>query len=215
MSRLGNHWNKLVYKIWAPIYDRFFNSGAFLAARKKVFSDLQVEPKQKVLFIGVGTGTDLPFLMGKDVEITGIDLSPDMLQKAKDKYKSSQITFIEMDAQALTFPSNSYDLVVANLILSVVPDPQQCLREMIRVTCDGGQMIVFDKFIPPNQNLPFIKKMLRPVIGLLGTDIGRSFEQIAKPSLLYLKIEEDIPVLFNNMYRKIVLRKRSNTVTHA
>lgn len=207
MSDLDNRWNKKIYKMWAPVYDYIFNSGAFLVARKKVFEDIQVKSKQKVLFIGVGTGSDIPFLLGKDVEITGIDLSPDMLQKAQNKYDSLQITLIEMDAQDLKFPSNSYDLIIANLILSVVPDSQQCLREMIRVTCDGGRIVIFDKFTRENEGMSFIQKALRPVVGKMGTDIGRSFEQITEPLLSHIAVEEDVPVLFNGMYRKIVLRK--------
>ncbi len=198
----------MIYKIWAPMYDFIFNSGVFLAARKKVFQNIQVELQQKILFIGVGTGADLPYMADGDVEITGIDLSPDMLQKAKKKYDSPRITFMEMDAQDLTFPRESFDLVIANLILSVVPNPDQCLREMLRVTRTGGRIVIFDKFVPPDQDLSVINKILRPVVELMGTDIGRRFEQIVTP---YLKttivIEENSPILFNGMYRKIVLRR--------
>jgi len=56
-----------------------------------------------------------------------------MLQKAKDKYKNPSITFHQMDAQQLTFDSFSFDVVVASLILSVVPDAEQALKEMTRV----------------------------------------------------------------------------------
>lgn len=204
---MDNHWNKFIYKVWAPLYDFFFNSGQFLVARKKVFKSIQLKPKQKILLVGVGTGADVRFLTNKNVEITGIDLSPDMLQKAKMKYASHQVTLLEMDAQNLTFPQDSFDLVIANLILSVVPNPEQCLREMIRVTCLDGQIVIFDKFIPPEQKLTVIKSVLRPVIKMLGTDIGRRFEEVVAPYQKAIRIEDDSPILFNGMYRKIVLRK--------
>ncbi|WP_010504108.1 class I SAM-dependent methyltransferase [Paenibacillus elgii] len=204
---MDNRWNKVIYRIWAPIYDIFFNSGVFTAARKKVFQNIQLEPKQKILLIGIGTGADLPFIMGRDVEITGIDLSPDMLQKAKRKYGSPQISFLEMDAQELTFPQESFDLVIANLILSVVPDPDQCFREMIRVTRTGGRIVIFDKFVLPNQELTMTMKMLRPIIRMMGTDIGRQFENIIKPYSKSIVVAEDSPILFNGMYRAILLRK--------
>ncbi|WP_425262164.1 class I SAM-dependent methyltransferase [Paenibacillus typhae] len=83
------------------MYDFFFNSGAFLKARKKIFSDLHVETGQNILFVGVGTGADLPFMINRGGNITGIDLSSDMLDQAKKLYPSAHIKFIQMDAQSV------------------------------------------------------------------------------------------------------------------
>lgn len=205
---MNNHWNKIIYRVWAPIYDYFFNSGPFLKARKVIFENLKITAENQILLVGVGTGADLPFIHGEDISVTAIDLSPEMLNKAKNKYDSPSVAFMVMDAQDLKFPSGSFDIVIANLILSVVPDPEQCLRETIRVTRTGGQIVIFDKFVPPNQKLSIIKKIMRPVIGMMGTDIGRRFEQIVMPYAESVVIEENSPVLFDGMYRKIVLRKK-------
>lgn len=205
---MNNHWNKLIYRVWAPIYDYFFNSGPFLKARKVIFENLKITADSQILLVDVGTGADLPFIHGEDISVTAIDLSPEMLDKAKNKYDSASITFMIMDAQDLKFPSGSFDFVIANLILSVVPDPDQCLRETIRVTRTGGLIVIFDKFVPPNQKLSIIKKIMRPVIGMMGTDIGRRFEHIVMPYAESVVIEENSPVLFDGMYRKIVLRKK-------
>ncbi|MFE1625463.1 class I SAM-dependent methyltransferase [Brevibacillus reuszeri] len=194
--------------MWAPIYDYFFNSGPFLKARKVIFENLKITAENQILLVGVGTGADLPFIHGEDISVTAIDLSPEMLNKAKNKYDSPSVAFMVMDAQDLKFPSGSFDIVIANLILSVVPDSEQCLRETIRVTSTGGQIVIFDKFVPPNQKLSIIKKIMRPVIGMMGTDIGRRFEQIVMPYAESVVIEENSPVLFAGMYRKIVLRKK-------
>ncbi|MNY59364.1 hypothetical protein D3C86_1958020 [compost metagenome] len=112
-----------------------------------------------------------------------------------------------MDAQNLTFPSESFDVVIANLILSVVPDPDQCIKEMIRVTRTGGSILIFDKFAPSSQELSIIKKLIRPIIATMGTDIGRKFERILQPYEGNIRVEEDVSALFNGMYRKIILRK--------
>jgi len=205
---MNNHWNKIIYRVWAPIYDYFFNTGPFLKARKVIFENLNITADSQILLVGVGTGADLPFINGKDISVTAIDLSPEMLDKAKNKYDSPSVTFMIMDAQDLKFPSGSFDFVIANLILSVVPDPDQCLREMIRVSRSGGQIVIFDKFVPQNQKLSIIKKILRPVIGMMGTDIGRRFEQIVMPYVESVVVEENSPVLFDGMYRKIVIRKK-------
>ena len=56
---MNNAWNKVIYKIWSPVYDKFFNSGAFLNARTQIFQETHFNSKQKILFVGVGTGADL------------------------------------------------------------------------------------------------------------------------------------------------------------
>ncbi len=206
-TAMNNQWNKMIYRFWAPFYDYFFNPGPFLKARKKVFENLDIKPKSKVLFVGVGTGADLQFIKNKDVCVTAIDLSSEMLDRAKNKYESPNFKFIEMDAQDLTFSRESFDMVIANLILSVVPDPDQCFQEMIRVTRTGGRIIIFDKFAPSSKDLPVFKKILRPVVAMMGTDIGRHFEQIIMPYVKQIRVEEDASALFNGMYRKIKVRK--------
>ncbi|OAJ74842.1 phosphatidylethanolamine N-methyltransferase [Brevibacillus sp. SKDU10] len=205
---MNNVWNKLIYKLGAPIYDVFFNSGIFLNARKKVFEDLVLSNKQQVLFVGIGTGADLCFFTEQDIQIIAIDISPSMLSQAKGKTnKKMNIQFLEMDAQHLAFSDQSFDMVVANLILSVVPDANQCMKEIIRVTKERGTIIIFDKFKPKNKKLSLKKRLLRPVISLLGTDIGRNFEVIVKPYKEQIIVQGDIPILFKDMYRKITLQK--------
>ncbi|MFC0211201.1 class I SAM-dependent methyltransferase [Paenibacillus chartarius] len=204
---MNNRWNKVIYKFWAPFYDYLFNSGPFLKARKKIFESLDITPNSKVLFVGIGTGADLQFILGKNVSVTAIDLSPEILGRAKNQYDTPNVTFMEMDAQNLTFSPESFDMVIANLILSVVPDPNQCFQEMIRVTRTGGRILIFDKFAPPSRELPVMKKILRPVVALMGTDIGLHFEQIIMPYEKQIRVDEDASALFNGMYRKSCLEK--------
>lgn len=204
---MNNSWNKVIYKLWSPVYDRIFNSGAFLNARKKIFMNIEFKGGEKVLFVGVGTGADIELVSHLDLDITAIDFSPDMLEKAKSKFKNSHISFLEMDAQKMEFNNHSYDYVVASLILSVVPDAVQCFQEMSRVLKSGGKMIIFDKFVPENKKLSLSKKLVRPIIRVLGTDIGLSFEDLFHRNNKDLQIEEDAAVLLNGMYRKIIIRK--------
>lgn len=62
---------------------------------------------------------------------------------------------------------------------------------MIRVTRTGGRILIFDKFAPPSRELPVMKKILRPVVALMDTDIGRHFEQIIMPYEKQIRVEED------------------------
>ncbi|MGV2806629.1 methyltransferase domain-containing protein, partial [Clostridium perfringens] len=130
---MNNNWNKIIYKIWSPIYDKIFNSNIFLHARKQIFQETPFNNTQKILFVGVGTGADLELLNHNDLDITAIDFSPDMLRKARAKFKNSRIKFLEMDAQNMAFNDMSLDYVVGSLILSVVPDADKCFQEMGRV----------------------------------------------------------------------------------
>ncbi|WP_367408989.1 class I SAM-dependent methyltransferase [Peribacillus frigoritolerans] len=107
-----------------------------------------------------------------DLEITAIDLSADMLKKAMGKFDDASIHFLEMDAQHMEFANESFDYVVGSLVLSVVPDANECLREMTRVVKGEGKIILFDKFISKDERLSLPKKLLRPIIRFLGTDIA-------------------------------------------
>ncbi|GIO98967.1 type 11 methyltransferase [Paenibacillus lautus] len=206
---MNNNWNKIIYKIWSPIYDKIFNSNIFLHARKQIFQETPFNKTQKILFVGVGTGADLELLNHNDLDITAIDFSPDMLRKARAKFKNSRIKFLEMDAQNMAFNDMSFDYVVGSLILSVVPDADKCFQEMGRVLKQEGRIVIFDKFTPSNNKLSLSKKLFRPLIKVLGTDIGLNFEELYLRNKKNLIIEEDKPVMLKGMYRKIVLRKIS------
>lgn len=206
---MNNSWNRVIYKIWTPIYDKIFNSGVFLNARRQIFQDMPFHSKQKVLFVGVGTGADIELVNHSTLDITAIDFSPDMLKKARAKFKSTPINFLEMDAQNMIFNNKSFDYVVGSLILSVVPDADKCFQEMVRVLNQSGKIIIFDKFTPKSNRLSLSKKMLRPFIKFLGTDIGLNFEELYLRHNKNLKIEEDKPIMMNGMYRKIIISKIS------
>ena len=82
---MNNSWNRMIYKIWSPIYDKIFNSGIFLRARKQIFESITFHNKDKILFDSIGTGADLELIKHSDLDITAIDLSPDILKKAYRK----------------------------------------------------------------------------------------------------------------------------------
>lgn len=191
----------------SAFYDKFFNTGIFLKTRKKIFQEVPFQSKQKILYVGIGTGADLEFINYVDYDITAIDYSPDMLDIAKSKFEHSAIKFLEMDAQKMAFEDESFDYIVASLILSVVPDENKCFGEMIRVLKKDGRILIFDKFAPKDQKISLTKKLLRPFISMLGTDIGRSFEKLIIQNKQRIKVEQDNPVMLNGMYKYIEVIK--------
>jgi phosphatidylethanolamine/phosphatidyl-N-methylethanolamine N-methyltransferase len=135
------------YRRWAPIYDRTFGKiveAAVLSvtARANAFSG-------RLLEAGVGTGLALPHY-GPGLRVTGIDLSPDMLARARERVarhgQANVEALLEMDATAIAFPDNSFDVTVAMFVMTVVPDPGQVMRELARVTKPGGTVLICNHF---------------------------------------------------------------------
>ncbi|WP_370044195.1 class I SAM-dependent methyltransferase [Lysinibacillus sp. RC79] len=140
----------------------------FLKTRKKIFQEVPFQSKQKILYVGIATGADLELINYVDYDITAIDFSPDMLNKAKSKFERSAIKFLEINAQKMAFEDESFDYIVASLILSVVPDENKCFGEMIRVLKKDGRILIFDKFAPKN------KKNVTDLMSALQASLGKT-----------------------------------------
>ena len=156
------------YKRWAPVYDHIFGR-VFAPGRQRAthFTNLH---KGKVLEVGVGTGLSLP-LYGSDIQITGIDYSPEMLAKAVQRVKDGDMKNVElhqMDAQEMTFEDESFDIVTALHVLSVVPDPIKTLDEMTRVCRKGGHILIGNHFAAEKGFLKFVEKRIHSLQNYLG-----------------------------------------------
>lgn len=138
---------KLAYRRWAPVYDRTF--GKFVEAAVRQVTARANAHEGKLLEVGVGTGLALPHYK-PTLQVTGIDLSPDMLARARLKAKRAGRTniqaLIEMDATALSFADGSFDVTVAMFVMTVVPDPRAVMGELARVTRPGGTILICNHF---------------------------------------------------------------------
>lgn len=138
---------KRAYARWAPVYDLTFGKIADagrLAAVRHINTG-----KGKVLEVGVGTGISLPHYH-RHLQITGIDLSPDMLAIARKRVARENLSNIaaiaEMDAGDMDFEDGEFDIVVAMYVMTVVPDPQKVMDELARVCKPGGEVIIVNHF---------------------------------------------------------------------
>lgn len=111
--------------------------------RKPFIESLGLKPGDKVLEATVGTGLDLPHFP-KGVYVTGIDITPEMLEEARKKQSQANIQLIEMDIQSMNFPDNHFDAAVSAFTLCVVQDPKKALEEILRVTKPGAKIAIVD-----------------------------------------------------------------------
>ncbi|WP_372930248.1 class I SAM-dependent methyltransferase [Methyloceanibacter sp.] len=157
------------YRRWAPIYDYTFGQVAD-AGRKHAVRIIN-KRKGRVLEVGVGTGLSLPGY-GEQLTVTGIDLSPEMLEKAQEKVTKKKLGNVdglhEMDASALAFADESFDTVVAMYVMTVVPDPDKVMRELERVCAPGGEVILVNHFSQEEGVRGFLEKKLAPFADLIG-----------------------------------------------
>ena len=103
--------------------------------------------------------------------MTGVDLSDSMLEKARERVARKELTnvrLLQMDAASLTFPDNSFDIVYAPYLISVVPDPVQVACEMRRVCRPGGRVIILNHFRSPNFLLSRVERLISPFTVHIG-----------------------------------------------
>ena len=136
------------YARWAPVYDVVFGA-AFRAGRRAAVNLVNALPPGRVLECGVGTGISLPDY-SRHHRINGIDLSPEMLELARRRVAEAGLTHVEglavADASQLPDADAAYDVAVAMFVMTVVPDPQAVMSELIRVTRPGGHVVIVSHF---------------------------------------------------------------------
>jgi len=158
-----------VYEKQAGWYDLWFGP-TLHHGRLVAIERMGIGPGDRLLEVGVGTGINAR-LYPRNCLVTGIDLSSQMLEKARARVQRQglrNIRLLEMDAAHLTFADDSFDIVYAPYVISVVPDPVQVVREMRRVCRPGGKIIVVNHFRSPNPILSCLERAMSPFTVHLG-----------------------------------------------
>ncbi|MHC4405401.1 MAG: class I SAM-dependent methyltransferase, partial [Planctomycetota bacterium] len=158
-----------IYDQFSRFYERIF--ARFLSERiHSTIRSLEIPPGARVLEVGVGTGLSLP-AYPEHVEVTGIDIAEKMLAQAQEKVDECGWRHVElraMDALAMDFPDEHFDYVMAFHIVSVVPDPERLIREMLRVAKVGATVVIINHFRSERKWLARLIDLLDPITRRFG-----------------------------------------------
>jgi phosphatidylethanolamine/phosphatidyl-N-methylethanolamine N-methyltransferase len=166
---VDNDFLSRVYEKISTFYD--FTFGPTLhPGRVDAIRRMGIKPGDRVLEVGVGTGINAA-LYPRDCSVTGIDLSEPMLEKARARVARKgvrNVRLLQMDAANLKFPDDTFDVVYAPYVISVVPDPVAVAREMRRVCRPGGRMVILNHFRSKSRVGAWLERIIAPGAKYLG-----------------------------------------------
>jgi phosphatidylethanolamine/phosphatidyl-N-methylethanolamine N-methyltransferase len=157
------------YDRWAPVYDMVF--GRVFDQGRKAAVEAAERAGGRILEVGVGTGLVLPDFSGRH-PVFGVDISEPMLAQARKRVKDLDLDFVEglavMDAGALDFAPASFDVVMAQYVVTTVPDPEGALDEFARVLKPGGEIVLCSRLGADAGLRSAVERTLMPVTRRLG-----------------------------------------------
>ncbi|MBT0782220.1 MULTISPECIES: class I SAM-dependent methyltransferase [Paracoccus] len=194
------------YSRWAPVYDRTFGAATNMGRRRAV--DYINRRGGSVLEVGVGTGLSLEHY-GPHMQVTGIDFSREMLDKAVAKVQRLGLKQVQalrqMDARALDFPDNHFDTVTAMHVLSVVPEPERVMAEIARVCKPGGKVVITNHFARDRGAMAAVERIFAPLANTIGWHSDFRIERVLGQESLVLEERRTLPPL--GMMTFLVLAK--------
>ncbi len=168
------------YDRFAKIYDLVFD-GVLEPGRIESIRRMGVRAGDRVLEIGVGTGLNLP-LYENDARVVGIDLSAAMLSEAQERVVEGEAPretgLARMNALSLAFADDSFDLVYAPYVISVVSDARSAVAEMARVCRPGGRLVIVNHFGSQHRLGGFLERKLSPLTHHVGFRLDLPVESI-------------------------------------
>jgi phosphatidylethanolamine/phosphatidyl-N-methylethanolamine N-methyltransferase len=179
---------KKVYARYSRIYDHIFKRW-FYPRQRHVIQSLNIRPGHRVLDVGVGTGFSLP-LYPHHAKIVGVDLSSKMLREARKRVQQqalTHVTLLEMDAGHLAFPDDTFDVIIAAFVISVVPDPIRMLAEVRRVSKPTGQIVIINHFQSENRLMARLEKWVSPVCTKIGWHSDLALDHLVRHANLQVE----------------------------
>jgi phosphatidylethanolamine/phosphatidyl-N-methylethanolamine N-methyltransferase len=169
------------YARWAPVYDFVF--GAVFERGRRAAVAAAERIGGRILEVGVGTGLSLPDYSAAN-RLVGVDLSAPMLRKAKARVTKRRLGNIDglavMDAQHLAFAEAVFDVVVAQYVITAVPDPEATLDEFARVTRPGGEIVLVNHLGAETGLRAMCERSFAPLARQLGWRPEFGWQRLAK-----------------------------------
>jgi len=169
------------YARWAPVYDLVF--GAVFERGRQAAVAAAERIGGRILEVGVGTGISLP-LYSSDCRLCGVDISEPMLRKAQERVAELNLGNVEglwaMDAERLSFPDGSFDVVVAQYVITTVPNPEATLDEFARVLKPGGEIVLVSRIGAEAGVRRSLEHWFQPAARKLGWRTEFSFARYAR-----------------------------------
>ena len=169
------------YARWAPVYDLVF--GAVFERGRQAAIAAAERVGGRILEVGVGTGISLPHY-SRECRLCGVDISEPMLRKAHERVAEFDLTNVEglwvMDAEQLSFPDDSFDVVVAQYVVTTVPNPEATLDEFARVLKPGGEIVLVSRVGAEAGLRRALERGFAPAARKLGWRTEFSFERYKK-----------------------------------
>ncbi len=157
------------YARWAPVYDIVFGAVFDRGRRAAIVAAERIGGR--ILEVGVGTGISLPDYKRSN-RLVGVDISEPMLRKALARVAEHNLENVEtlavMDAEHLAFPDNSFDVVVAQYVITAVPNPEATLDEFSRVLKPGGEIVLVNHIGAESGPRALFEKGFAPLARRLG-----------------------------------------------
>lgn len=181
VHRNGNGNGGILYNRLSSCYDFLFRWITY-PRQKAMLNSIPIRPGARVMDLGVGTGISLP-LYPRHCRVTGVDISPKMLARARRRAARKKLThveLVEMDAHGLdeAFPQNTFDIIIAAFVLTVTEDPVRVLKNMKRIGKPDCTLFILNHSKSLNPLVRKCEKILQPLCKRIGWRTGVDLEQL-------------------------------------
>ena len=197
-EKIRNRYNRV-----AAVYD-LLEQPMEMMSLKEWRIEVMKELKGKILEVGVGTGKNIEFYPN-NIDITAIDFSVNMLQRARNKAKElgKKVDLKLMDAQNMDFEDNTFDTVFTTCVFCSVPDPIKGLMEIKRVCKKGGKIILIEHVRSEKKVIGALMDLFNPiVVNSYGANINRkTVENVQRSGFNSIEVTN----LWSDIVKKIVI----------
>jgi phosphatidylethanolamine/phosphatidyl-N-methylethanolamine N-methyltransferase len=198
-----------VYQTWAKYYDKLYLK--LLGASQRKVAEAASAAGPRILEVGVGTGLVLRYYDAK-TEVVGADLSVPMLRKAQEKVRDLDLKqvrgLVAMDACNLGFPDASFDAVSVPFVITLVPNPEGALDEIVRVLKPGGTIAIVSRFGAESGPQAAFESMIAPLMKKVGWSSSFKVSRVTN----WAKKRGDVNLVDvqNGLYFKLVRLKKQS-----